>query len=630
MTYMQILSRRFRTAVLVMLVLILITAGFPISTQAEELPIAVLLDGVPIAFDQPPVIVNGRTLVPVRAVAEQMGGTVTWKESDSTVHILLGGHDFLFTVDDTTAYLDGASHRLDTVPQIIGDRTLMPIRFLAESIGYTVHWYEASKTVEIRTGSRDLYSLSVQGKVQRFQNNFDGYRLSLPADLQLDLSMLKVRTLFASDQMSLEIYRQDTGKSFSVQDYVQYSNRAIRQNTSRFHIVADRMLPGCAYPCTYLEWYRDPLARIPDDKYHYYKADIAKGKVVYTLFFKSQVPIQDTVLSVIRSFAVAPVTVSADEIPDRILHGGAHPKNEETAQYLTQTFGWEAPLTWGIYEPSYRTTGASLQEIESTVNSHFPVLLTYTGIRSTYDPESVGIFLDRAWAEGRVVELTIQNTPSGGADMCYDVLNGKYDDFLTDYAAAVADFGHPVLLRLFNEMNGDWCFYSAYQMGLDTDLSRALYQYVAGFFERAGADNVLYIFNPNGVSFPDFKWNHQLLYYPGDRYADIWGITAYNTGTYYSDEKWQSFDTLYQDLCNETLTYTNMPLMITEFACARQGGNKEAWVENMFSAIKRYPAIKVAVWWNEADHDGANIARAYYILDSEELKSIWRNYFENR
>lgn len=588
--------------------------------------VTVFLDDTKISFDQPPVIIHDRVLVPVRAIAEQMGGTVTWSAATSIVSITLNHHVIHLTIGSTTAYLDGNPYTLDVAPQIIGNRTLMPIRFVAEAGGYIVKWYEQSKTVGILSEEPVLYHLQKSAAAQTFRNNLDGYRITLPSDFQLDLSLPEVRSLFTNGSTSLEIYCQAADTRLAASTYIHYTNKAILSHPYRLFVTSNRAIDVNGRPCTILEWHRDALSKIPNDKCYYYKADISDSHAVYTLFFKSSAPLTDFANSVIQTFSPTFATYESEDIPKDLIHGQKHSQNSETAAYMAQTFGAEAPLTWGVFEPTYGETRTVLAQNESTIGYHFPVLLTYTGILNDYNSAFVGEFLNNAWAENRVVELTLQNPLNDDTGVCYDVLNGKYDRFLENYAKAVADFSHPVLLRLFNEMNGDWCLYSAYQMGLDTDLYRQLYRYVAGFFERAGADNIIYVFNPNSISFPNYKWNNALLYYPGDEYADIWGLTAYNTGTYYSGESWQSFDTLYQKLYNETLKVTDMPLMITEFASAREGGNKEAWVQNMLSAIGRYPAIKVAVWWNHADFNGEDTARAYYMLDSQELVTIWRNY----
>ena len=167
----------------------------------------------------------------------------------------------------------------------------------------------------------------------------------------------------------------------------------------------------------------------------------------------------------------------------------------------------------------------------------------------------------------------------------------------------VADFAILVLFRPFNEMNGDWCSYSAYHTSRDTDIFKALYRYIHGIFAEAGAENVIWVWNPNERSFPDFKWNHEIMYYPGDKYVDVVGLTGYNTGTYYQGETWRSFQEIYAPLYQKATGLYEKPLMITEFACSRIGGDKEQWVQDMFDAIADFPAIKVAIWWDGCDWD---------------------------
>ena len=96
-----------------------------------------------------PVIVNGRTLLPVRAVIEEMGGTVGWEESTQTVTLAYKEDEIRLAIDETTAYLNGAAHTLDVPPTIINDRTMLPIRFIAESFAFEVAWNETEQKVTL-------------------------------------------------------------------------------------------------------------------------------------------------------------------------------------------------------------------------------------------------------------------------------------------------------------------------------------------------------------------------------------------------------------------------------------------------------------------------------------------------
>lgn len=96
-----------------------------------------------------PVIINDRTLLPVRAVVEEIGGTVVWNGDTQEVTLSYGQNTILLTIDSETAYLNSTPQALDAAPTIINDRTMLPIRFIVESFGYTVDWDGDTQTVTI-------------------------------------------------------------------------------------------------------------------------------------------------------------------------------------------------------------------------------------------------------------------------------------------------------------------------------------------------------------------------------------------------------------------------------------------------------------------------------------------------
>ncbi len=85
-----------------------------------------------------PVIVDDRTLLPVRAFVEGIGGEVSWDDGTKTATLSYNGDEIRLTINSTTAYLNNEANTLDVTPVIINDRTMLPIRFIAESFGYTV------------------------------------------------------------------------------------------------------------------------------------------------------------------------------------------------------------------------------------------------------------------------------------------------------------------------------------------------------------------------------------------------------------------------------------------------------------------------------------------------------------
>ena len=96
-----------------------------------------------------PVIVNGRTLLPVRAVVEQMGGTVDWNGETQEVTLTYGEDEIKLTIDSTEALLNGEKQALDVAPTVMNDRTMLPIRFIAESFKFEVEWNEREQSVTI-------------------------------------------------------------------------------------------------------------------------------------------------------------------------------------------------------------------------------------------------------------------------------------------------------------------------------------------------------------------------------------------------------------------------------------------------------------------------------------------------
>ena len=102
-----------------------------------------------------PVIVNERTLVPIRAIIEAMGGTVGWDGEKREVSLDYNGDNIRLVIDSTTAYLNDKAAELDTAPTIINERTMLPIRFIAESFGFDVAWDGDTQKITITKSAEE-------------------------------------------------------------------------------------------------------------------------------------------------------------------------------------------------------------------------------------------------------------------------------------------------------------------------------------------------------------------------------------------------------------------------------------------------------------------------------------------
>lgn len=111
--------------------------------------IIVKLDKEYIAFDQPPILYHDRTLVPMRFIFQKFGMTVGWDEATMTATAANNDAVISFTIDNNIATVNGKQFVLDTMPLLVNDRTLIPLRFLSENLGYNVEWKETPQEVII-------------------------------------------------------------------------------------------------------------------------------------------------------------------------------------------------------------------------------------------------------------------------------------------------------------------------------------------------------------------------------------------------------------------------------------------------------------------------------------------------
>jgi hypothetical protein len=96
-----------------------------------------------------PIILNGRTVVQIRAIVEAMGGTVGWDDETKQIILEAYNHRILMTPDDNAIIVDGVKKEIDVPPTVINDRTMVPIRFVAENIGCHIQWIGSSQEIII-------------------------------------------------------------------------------------------------------------------------------------------------------------------------------------------------------------------------------------------------------------------------------------------------------------------------------------------------------------------------------------------------------------------------------------------------------------------------------------------------
>lgn len=103
-------------------------------------PIRVYLDGEPVAFDTPPVVERGTTLVPFRPLFARLGYAVRWDGENRTVLAVKGDRTIALPVDGKEALVDGEAVPLAVPPRVIEGRTYVPLRFVADQTGRETSW----------------------------------------------------------------------------------------------------------------------------------------------------------------------------------------------------------------------------------------------------------------------------------------------------------------------------------------------------------------------------------------------------------------------------------------------------------------------------------------------------------
>ena len=486
----------------------------------------------------------------------------------------------------------------------------------------------------------DVREVQVGEDVKYLVNHSRGFALGFPKDAEFDFSAaqeyIKVKCNNMSCVVSKEYSTYATAsetKKF-VDDYLHkymLDERYMEQNKITLHKNAVEKIGD--YWVQVVALSRTPVPKSPV-KYNTYAYCYiyTDSTMFYRLMFKTADytdEFMNEVYKTLYSFSEnVPVVGVSDtftdfkpQIPDFW--------SQETKEFYNSLVNSKA-CKWGLYTPHAVVNNdfTSIHEIEEKIDAKFEGLLEY---RYYFEDMPVD-GIKKAYDEGKVVELTMQtstvmNEELDGYNPVFDILDGLYDERLNKMAKQIKEIGHPIFFRLNNEMNSDWTSYGGSACLDDPEIYVELWRKIYDIFKANGVDNAIWVFNPNDESYPPCGYNASMAYYPGDEYVQVFGVTGYNTGTYYAEEngeKWRTFEEIYDNVMakNERI-YGKFPWIITEFASSSIGGDKVLWIEDMFEKLNKYPNIKMAFWFNSVDMDirlgkPGIVARPYKLDETEE------------
>jgi hypothetical protein len=184
-----------------------------------------------------------------------------------------------------------------------------------------------------------------------------------------------------------------------------------------------------------------------------------------------------------------------------------------------------------------------------------------------------------------------------------DVIDGRYDEFIREFAEESRDWGHPFFLRFNWEMNGGWFPWSEQANGNASGEYVTAWRHVHDIFTEVGATNVSWVWCPF-IEGGDPAARLGSLY-PGDAYVDWTGLDGYNWGTNPAGPQgWRSFDQLFSgsyDAIAESVA-PSKPMMIAEFGSSEIGGDKAAWIRDALAQIPaNYPQVRAMLWFDKFD-----------------------------
>jgi beta-mannanase len=245
---------------------------------------------------------------------------------------------------------------------------------------------------------------------------------------------------------------------------------------------------------------------------------------------------------------------------------------------------------------------ASAYALEEAIGRRLDVILWYqhwAGWGPDFHPEWVA----GAAAGGRIPLLTWEAWAPGSPEQpefrLKRIADGVLDAYIERWGRDVAAYDQPLYLRPLHEMNGNWYPWGGTVNGNSPRDYVQAWRRMHEIFRHAGATNVRWVWSPCAQDVPRGPTNAFELYYPGAAYVDVLALDGYNWGTSEGGfGGWRSFDQIFAASYARITSLGAQPVWIAETASDTTGGDKSAWVRDMFAAAARYQRLRAIVWFH--------------------------------
>ncbi|NRR24094.1 stalk domain-containing protein [Brevibacillus sp. MS2.2] len=180
--------------------MIAVSAGM-VSAKEPGPVISVVVDGRGVQSDVSPIHQNGRMLVPIRIVAEATGSEVSYEAKTQKVLLNKKGKHITLTIGSQAAYVDGKRLKMDVSPIIVDKRTLVPIRFISEAFGYQVQWDEMSAVAYIQSKPVEDKAASVKYSLNPYVVQQGDTLSKIAASHDTSMSAIQKNNPLSSDEL---------------------------------------------------------------------------------------------------------------------------------------------------------------------------------------------------------------------------------------------------------------------------------------------------------------------------------------------------------------------------------------------------------------------------------------------
>jgi len=155
-------SQQMLRKIIPIFVLTFIFLCFPSFGESAPKPIEIYINDQKVESDVAPIIENDRTMVPLRVISENLGASVYWDNAQRTVRITNSSKTILLKINDKEAIINDQAVPLDSPAIIVNDRTMVPLRFIGESLGAEVFWDNDQRRVSITRGQPKIVDFSYE------------------------------------------------------------------------------------------------------------------------------------------------------------------------------------------------------------------------------------------------------------------------------------------------------------------------------------------------------------------------------------------------------------------------------------------------------------------------------------